>query len=118
MQPRVSIVMAARNAANYIGEALSSIEPALGHSDLTYEVVLADGSSSVMSPPDPIAAMSMATSEPSKTFPTAPAATSASEPAQRRFGSPNSSLVWSKYSVMKTSDGSMPDLPSRVANAA
>ena len=45
MQPRVSIVMAARNAATYIGEALSSIEPALGHSDLTYEVVLADGQS-------------------------------------------------------------------------
>lgn len=45
MQPRVSIVMAARNAATFIGEALSSIEPALGHSDLTYEVVLADGQS-------------------------------------------------------------------------
>lgn len=45
MQPRVSIVMAARNAANYIGEALSSIEPALGHSDIPHEVLLADGQS-------------------------------------------------------------------------
>lgn len=44
-RPLVSIAMAARNASRHIAEALSSIETALGHSGIPYEVTLADGGS-------------------------------------------------------------------------
>lgn len=44
--PRLSVAMAARNAERHIGEALHSVEAALGSGGLSYEIVLADGASS------------------------------------------------------------------------
>lgn len=44
--PLLTIAMAARNAATYIGEALGSIDAALAGSNASYEVTLADGASS------------------------------------------------------------------------
>ncbi len=41
----LSIAMATRNSEAFVGEALASIQPSLGPSGLSYEVLLADGQS-------------------------------------------------------------------------